>query len=284
MMRYELQFTLLVAFALSLAGCDEVANPIQSNNLNPEDTVTIVGKRAIVLEDYTGQTCSNCPDATKTAKNLEKLYGSRLIVIAPHVGFFADPNPPDFPANFKTSVGNEIDQFFGINGVLPAGTVNRRRVNNFWKLSYPNWPTEVQRLVSLESPFSMTDTLDYDTSTRVLNLTVKIKVESNPGSGPFNLMVYYTEDSVLSPQLHKPPLGTVQNYYHSYMLRGSLNGTWGEALTVSSASVGQTIAKTFNFTLPAFINHRHVHFIPMVAINTSSNREILQARKIKLVP
>ena len=268
---------------IGLQSCDEIANPNQQFVSDPADTGANSNRRAIVLEDYTGQTCSNCPDATKEAKRLEGLFGERLIVIAPHVGFFADPNPPEFPANFKTTVGNEIDQFFGINGVLPAGTVNRSRVNNLWKLSYINWASEVQKQSNQISPFLITDSITYDNVNRSVNLTVKVKVLANPGNGPFNLMVYYTEDSIVSPQLHKPPTGRVENYVHNYMLRGSLNGTWGEPLT-PIPSVGQSLERNFSFVLPAQFKANHICLIPMIAVNTSNNREILQAKKIKLTP
>jgi hypothetical protein len=271
---------ILFTLTIALTGCDNITNPIESTTIRqPTDTLA----RAIVLEDFTGHQCSNCPDATKEAKRLQALYGNQLIIIAPHVGHFANTNG-DFSRNFKVPEGEELNQFFGINGALPSGLVNRRRTNNVWKLNYLSWGSAAQTASLLRSPFLLTVSSTYNPATREIQLQSNILVATLPQRVQHNIMVYLTEDSVLSPQLHKPPVGIVSDYFHRYVFRGSLNGTFGEMISSGDFVVGDTIKRNFTGTLNAEWNASTMHAVVLVAQHTNTQREIVQARQVKLIP
>ena len=51
------------------------------------------GIRKILLEDYTGHKCPNCPEAAVEAHNLKLAYGDSLVIMAVHAGVFAEPAP-----------------------------------------------------------------------------------------------------------------------------------------------------------------------------------------------
>lgn len=273
-------FVFLMFLATILIGCDTITNPIENTIVRqPTDTLA----RAIVLEDFTGHQCSNCPDAAKEAKRLQELYGDRLIILAPHVGHFANTNS-DFTRNFKVPEGEELNQFFGINGALPSGLVNRRRNNSVWKLNYLSWGSAVQSASSLLSPFLVTAVSTYTPSNRSFQVTASIQVATSPQRIQHNIMVYLVEDSIVSPQLHKPPVGIVPDYVHRFMFRGSLNGTFGKVLSTGDFTVGDTLQRSWNGTIDAGWDASKMHAVVMVAHHTNTQREIIQARRIRLIP
>ena len=115
----------ILLFALGittlLSSCDVLEGPF-------DEKVTIdttAGpKRKILLEDFTGHTCGNCPCAAYEAIRLDTTYKGRIIVVASHVGFFAEPytNGTKFRTDFRTPAGTEVNDYFQIDAQgLPQG-------------------------------------------------------------------------------------------------------------------------------------------------------------------
>ena len=90
-----------------------------------EETSNIVQK--VLIEDFTGHKCQNCPEAAEELHILQDSYENQVIGIAIHAGFFAEPNSavaPFLTTDFRTEKGTEIHDFFGANA-YPVGMVNR---------------------------------------------------------------------------------------------------------------------------------------------------------------
>src|SRR3989339_1616165 len=93
--------TLIISFATNIflflfSSCDEVSQPyLQTKKSFPSDTGFI---KKILLEDYTGFKCGNCPPSHVEAERLTKAwpdgYGKRIIVLTVHAGYYADPLTP----------------------------------------------------------------------------------------------------------------------------------------------------------------------------------------------
>ena len=66
----KIYFTILTLAALMMASCDEV---------DPQDRLIYVEppevSRAVLIEDFTGQYCVNCPRATEEIERLIEEYG-----------------------------------------------------------------------------------------------------------------------------------------------------------------------------------------------------------------
>src|SRR5258705_4328893 len=90
-------FTIVAALVL-FSSCDKVDPPYtQTNSVggpNTSDTVF----RKILIEDYTGFKCGNCPAAAAVLYGqLRPLYGEELISIGVHASpgnTFTEPSPP----------------------------------------------------------------------------------------------------------------------------------------------------------------------------------------------
>ena len=82
----------LAALALAaVASCDYIDEPFRNPNGGGSteangDTV-LQTERAVLVEDFTGHQCKNCPKASKVLKQLDSLYGSaKVIGLAIHAG------------------------------------------------------------------------------------------------------------------------------------------------------------------------------------------------------
>ncbi len=101
---------LLISF--SFMACDKVEAPYKEEK-------EIKVNRKVLLEDFTGHKCVNCPNAHDIAHDLQELYGEdNLIVIATHAGFFSTPSSGDFAYDFRTEAGPEWADYYGIQNYL----------------------------------------------------------------------------------------------------------------------------------------------------------------------
>ncbi|HIN38982.1 MAG TPA: Omp28 family outer membrane lipoprotein [Flavobacteriales bacterium] len=281
--RHNSFWLLAIALLWLSVSCDKVEPPFKESTVTgggPIDT-TSAAVRRVLVEDFTGHTCGNCPRAAETAQSLKGLYGDQLVVIAEHIGFFAETksNPDSsYSYDFTTTAGNEIDGYYNIDALgLPKGMVNRTEVNGTHILSHAGWGTAVQALLDLPPDIEIKITNTYDAGTRVVTSTIETEfLNSLPGT--YNVVVYLTEDSIINWQkdYQATPSTDIENYVHRHVLRGSLNGTWGDL--VDPAPVISTIyTKSYDLTLDNTWDENHCSIVAFVYETTS--KEVVQAEE-----
>ena len=122
-------FYIIIAFVLFAVSCDKVEGPYIEKIENGNDTSEFV--QNILIEDFTGHKCPNCPRAARTLEEIHHNFGDRIIPMALHVSTLADPSSGAFNLDLKTDEGTEIDDFFGVSTSpgLPNGMINRTVYN-----------------------------------------------------------------------------------------------------------------------------------------------------------
>ena len=240
-----------------ITACDKVDRPFL------EDTEGKCGIdlpslpiRKILVEDFTGHTCGNCPRAAEAAESLKEIYCDHIVTIATHIGWFAKTksnSDSSYAYDFTTQIGDELDTYFGVDGQgLPRGMVNRTEVDNKLILAYGSWGTGVEALVGLAADMDITIENEYEEATR----TVTTKVTSgfiNNLSGTFNVVVVITEDSIINWQKDYDPAlpdDNLEFYVHRHALRGSFNGAWGDEVGTGDVGAGTSVEKTYSMVLP----------------------------------
>jgi hypothetical protein len=242
-----------LALLLLLAACDRIDDPILKGN-SPTPPPSGEVQRKVLLEEYTGHKCTYCPEAHQIADQLSTIYGDRLVIVSEHVGSLADPVPGNYSTNFHTDAG---DAYFSqwTSAFIPQGLIDRTVYGGGIPIGRNDWVDDMQTEMAKTADLHLWfDAFTYNSSTSQVTTTVKC-VALNPIDHALNLTVQLTEDHVIDWQLD---LGTdVPNYDHRHVLRDNLNGTWGEILTSGPASVGDTLTKSYTYTLPAAgaVNH-----------------------------
>lgn len=277
---------LLLAFPLVLAACDYVDVPLETPDGGGGGGEQVV--RRVLLEDFTGHRCNNCPAASQVASQLVGVYGEEdLIVVGVHAGpssFTAPVNPPNpdgsYATDFRTPAGNAYANQFGVT-FLPTGMVSRREFNSSVTLSSAAWGSAVADILGTPADMEILfDTVTYDSGANSVHVEVKVAL-INAVSGDHNLTVYLLEDHVVDWQLDSqasPP--DVQNYEHRHVLRDNLNGTWGEPVISGSAAAGDTLSFTYDRTLPASVVDPTNCALVAYVYRTDSY-EVMQAREVK---
>lgn len=243
-----------------------------------EDTVE-VRMRKVLVEDYTGHTCPNCPRAATELKALEALYGEKIVAMALHVSTtFAEPQPPTYTADYRTDEGTEIDDFFNVSAAgLPKGMVNRRLIQGSRILPYQSWGGEIGNIINapLDAWISMKNT--YNTAQNKVTTDLKIDFE-NSINDEVKLCVFLVQDSIISPQKDlDSPTGKVIDYVHMHMLRKGLTSAFGESIVTNPNSATPEISKSYSLVLSSDQIPEHCKIVAF--IYKASNFEIIQVQE-----
>jgi len=236
----------LLSFILIITSCDVVEGPyeIDSGGVIPTDTNTYVKK--ILIEDFTGHTCPNCPSAARELEAIHDVYGNQIIGMALHISTgFAGPwtGSGKFEYDFRTKWGTDWDDFFNIsNSGLPRGMVNRVGYPNSHKLGKNEWLANVITELEKEIDFGVSITTNNNGNEGVITINSEILNNIN---GDYNLVVSLSESKIINWQ--KDGSNDIEEYEHNHVLRTILTD---ESLSNSSNYIsGQVVEKTINYNL-----------------------------------
>ncbi len=271
---------ILAIIGLFLGGCDKIEEPFLDptggSGPGPGEKV-----RKVMLEEFTGHICVNCPEATKLANDLKQVFGEQLILVSIHAGDLAVPDDAPFNADYRTNIGTDIYNFYQPVGV-PMGMVNRISYEGGVTLFKDSWEPAIQELLALPPEASIEIELDYNAGSRLLDVHVHNEfLDDIPRT--LNICVVVIESDIISAQKNDlasvGPVPDILDYQHNHILRSSLNGTWGDLL-VDQPTAGTIMTKDYSLTLNNAWDENNIGIIAYV-LDANTN-EIIQAEEMHL--
>jgi len=254
----------------------------------PEFPVNQNPVKRVLLEDYTGHLCVNCAAAGVLAHDLEETYGDRLVSIAVHAGYFAQPAGGEFAADYRTEAGNEWDNFFGIGAVgNPNGMVDRTGYNTDYILSLGAWSGRVGSQMDLNPGLDIQIINEYDEAARKICTHIQT-VFLDQTEGNLKLCVVLTEDHIISAQKNNNEtvgdIPVIEDYEHMNMLRGAINGAWGVNVATPGEQVeaGTKLIKSYKIILGLENVAENCNVVAFVY--DADTYEVLQAMKMQVTP
>lgn len=275
---------ILTGLLFVLPACDIVDPPYMTGQEGPgngQDNGELVQK--ILLEEFTGHQCPNCPEGSAIAQELKDFYGDRLVIMSIHAGWFARVSPGTFEYDFQTPEGDALNDFFGVVQ-NPIGMVNRSMVGGSRLMGPSAWGEVVSQLVEQEPASRIQLDIAYDPGSRQLELEVEVDALL-PSEGPHHLSVFLTESHIIKPQrTNHPdhPSGVIEDYNHKYVLRTALNGTFGEQLCQGPVSPGDSFSRTYALVLDEEWVADHCSLV--VFVYDGDSMEIIQVEEAALLP
>ena len=188
----------------------------------------IESKRNILIEDFTGQFCSNCPDAHLVISDLQHQYKGNVIPVAIHAGHFgiAEGSNPNF-LGLMLPEGNTYAAHWGVEA-YPAGVINRTS----GVLKHTEWAAYVRQALAEEpaAAINVTGSFSPDSTRLYINTEVEAALSVNA-----KLQLWITESRITALQQKGGSL--VADYQHHHVYRTSVNGLWGEELYLEAGGV-----------------------------------------------
>lgn len=269
-MKYKIVLCLLIMFSLS---CEE-----QKRVIEP---FVPTGNRVVLLEEFTGKGCTNCPKGSREIENLLTLFPDNLVAVSIHAGFFA--NPQLFPIgqyDLRAPQAQELFNLLGPNAGYPAGAVNRTIVNGDMQLGANQWSSAISREIQTAPAVELSLVREYNSITMELEVVVT-GIAKQDISGDIRLGIMLTESGIVDAQDDQEFGGIDPNYVHKHVLRSMLTPVSGISVGTSFIS-GQIFSQTFNTIVEPNWNVDEMEIIAFVSNVQGSDFPVLQAASIHL--
>lgn len=220
-MKKILYMALATAF-IGLASCDDDfdGDNRYMTNPNPPQVDTTGYVKRVLVEDFTGQRCVNCPDAAQMLSGLkEETYGDRMILVAMHAGGLSLGTPlhNDVAQTYMTALG------MGANN--PAISIDR--VYNDDGV-YSNWPNAIASRAAASTPCEVKPFVSMG-SDRSVSVLAQVSF-SSAVSDSIGVQHWLLEDSIVGFQITHE--GSSMDYVHNHVFRDCLyEDIWGMPLS-----------------------------------------------------
>lgn len=240
-MKFNLSHTVILLLSFLVSACTEIPENERSvlvEKYSLEDIAEL--GRAVLLEDYTGIYCSNCPRATVTANEIKQVLGEALVIVSIHTGVFSNGSP------FNTAVGDAYkNKFYPKDEGYPAGMISRTKFNGLLgNTNDATWKTDILTKLFSDIPkIKLSLSNNYNEADSSFTVTSNITA-SETWANNLKLQLWLTENGIQHFQVNGIP--SAAEYIHNHVLRDAINGTWGEDVTVK---VNEATTYTANYTL-----------------------------------
>ncbi len=252
----------IMLLTAGLAACDNIAENERLRYVQPADV-----SKNVLVEDFTGQTCRNCPDAAVAIHELQDTYGKTKVIA---VGLYSGPfgkKRDGTPLPLTTETG---DYYYNQTGVesQPSLNIDRKGLTSDNQVLM----TRVHEALQGVAKVILKPVCTYDPTQRKGSLTVTAESTEDLSSG--RLQVWLIEDQVVSPQI-LPTGKTDPAYVHDHVFRTSVTNRDGCPIELLQ---GQPVSQSFDFNVSGEWNADHLSVVVFV-FNTSG---VLQTEVVPL--
>lgn len=250
--------------ALAFVACDNVEEGDRFIYVEPAE----VAKR-VLLEDFTGQRCVNCPAAAELIETLQEEYGADNVIA---VGIYGGDLGAEYQGKKLPLYTDEGQWYYDHWGVTtqPAAMIDRRG----GLLDTPSWPGAVYNSIQQKPSVMLEAECAYDEVSR--NVDIKVAVDGLDDVNGY-LQVWLVEDSVVSLQFLSGVTQPDLEYVHNHVFRATVNGQTGDAISIAT---GDKAEREFKYNISSEWKPENMSVVTFVYDDSG----VLQAAKAKVIP
>lgn len=240
------------------------------NNISEDerliDIPSAIIKRNVLVEEFTGQRCINCPNAANTLHDIQKNYSSNnVIVVSIHGGNLAVANSSK-TVGFRTKLADLYYNNYN-KPLLPSAIINKQG----GVLPQAQWASEIYNKLQEETNTNIILNCTIKNSTLSIATTIKYNDETKQNA---KLQLWLVEDSVVAPQQF-PNNIIKKDYLHNNILREAINGTSGQDIVLEH---NKDNIYNNKIDINTAYNKNNLHVVAFVY----NNNGVLQVSKLKI--
>lgn len=241
-------------------------------------------ERKVLVEEFTGAHCPNCPSGHKMAGEIEKLYPEDCFFVNIHAGVLATPRPGE--TDLRSAYGESLAKRANVTSI-PSAEISRHRFMGESGLPTSDrgkWMDYVEELLwegdeRAVASVNIAARAGIDWRKRELSVTVQLYYTASSAQPQNYLHVMLVQDNIQGPQdgssANPAQVLPDGSYLHRHVLRDLLTDIAGDA--VQTTTQGSLVSRTYTRELPEDYNYVSVDFLQLqvVAFVTESDEEIL---------
>lgn len=293
-LRNYLSFGILILGVLS--SCKEKGPAIDFSKITASDTTYVTtpenpSLRKVLIEEYTGVQCTNCPAGVELLKSVDEqnqvITGTdtmkRLVIVGYHFGPLTTPMSGSTHDFRSEKVGTLLGSYFSEDPNKPAISIDRRKENNNYFIEGRNlWANLINNRMGTTSPVNLHLSASYDPAERTATVTVQTSYTSAV-QGSQSLTVALVENNI--QDLQKYP-DTIKMYTHNHVLRDFLTPITGSVFldSLDTKEAGRVYRRTFIYNFPEDVDWVPERCGIVAFIHKTVEKEVEQAAEIDLIP
>lgn len=222
-----LRHIFISAAALSaLASCSDFDDPASRFEPLPDSEAT--PQRSVLLTEFTGQLCVNCPAAHEEVERYHTMFGDNLISVSIHGDnnqmALIDPADPDC---LGSELGAAYCRQFGVKA-WPSAVVDW--TGGELGGSFGKWLSAIVADIIHPTSLDLSATATYSTADDIYTVEARMRSTMAQTGSP-RMMVWLTEDSIHALQM-LPGNGYDLSYVHNNVLRAALTAPEGDEVEI----------------------------------------------------
>ena len=231
--------------------------------------------KTVLIKDFTGARCVNCPSAAEYAHNLQHQLGEdHVFIMGVHAGYLAQPLG-QFP-DFLTDEGTE---WYNNSSSNPLFAVDHVALTEGNALYVEQIDAPVAAALEEEQSFEILVVPSYDEDNRQLEVAANV-VSLTGMDGQFYITVCLVEDNIVGWQTI--PGGVDREYVFRNVFRGTLNGAGGEKFEDTHVDANETFRFNYSTELNAAYNADECYLMVYVHDKNQGDKILQTAvKKIK---
>ncbi len=299
-MKKFINLILSCLIVITFTACEEEPPYI---NLSPEATITDTTytvstvptpqPKTVIIEEFTGVRCPNCPDAQAEAKRLSQNNPGRVNIVTIHPLNLLNSLTRPFDKNIgdkftsnhdmRTDAGRIIFQLIGVTQQLPTGSINRRLFSgetNF-AVDFSKWAAFVNNELTQPNPVNIS--ISAKNSGDSIEVTCELIYTQNVSDSNY-ITIMVTEDGIIDVQEKRVSGLTVydEEYVHNHVLRAVVTSTTGDLLNprlpVYELNAGRAFKRVYRIARDPKWNASKLNVVALVHSNPIK-KVVLQSRE-----
>jgi len=283
-----------IAALAALSSCKEKGPIIDYGGHTAKDStytasVETPQARMVLVEEFTGASCSNCPAARTVLTSLETQYPGRIASLSLHIFNFNQSNPwegakYDFRTQAATDLGNTI---YGGVIQMPVAGINRLAVTNTTPELFgkTQWPNVIGNYLDSVPSVNLTVTSTLNTSGDSAFITVKAAY-TKAVSTKNVLSIAITESNLIDFQEDPAvvPDGVDSNYNFKSVLRDFVSTTLGSPVldSLSTKQAGRVFTRSFLYKVNAAWKPENCKVVAFISNAETADKRVLQVAETDL--
>jgi hypothetical protein len=290
--------TILSLSALVWSGCKENNAPIIYPSGVAEDSTYVLAAGSIpaaqphnvLVEEFTGQSCSNCPSAHSLLASIAEGSGNegRINIVSLYIVGGPQTYPPaGAQFNFTDPIATQISSsiYPGVN-TLPSAGIDRTSFNSNTVLLSTEWSVDITTQKALANALNLSLTSSYNATTNKATITA-IVTYVTPVTIPQNLSVIIVEDSMFD--LQENGIHLESGYMFKDVFRAMITAPpTGDPLP-DAKEAGRVYRRIYTYTpvkhnsTDGPVNPSHLRVIAFVNNANGSDKQVVQSQGTKLM-
>lgn len=232
---------------------------VEIPGIDPTDE-TVIAKN-ILIEDFTGQRCVNCPKGTKVIEELmnDENFGNRIIAVGIHSGPYGKSASGNL-LPLATQTGCDYYDYWKVEQ-QPGALINRR---NPVVYSVTEWNSAVSKELTAKADLNLQVEPTLEENQLIISVSAEAVAQVNG-----RVQVWVLEDSIVGIQTipnapDEDPAwigGNKRDYVHNHVFRTAVNQPMGDEFVMAD---GEQKGLVFTQPLDESWNPEHLSVVVIV--------------------